>query len=116
MRHLKKGRKFHRKKGQRKAFLKTLANNLILEEKISTTEARAKELKKMVEKMITLGKKQTVASLRLLMARLPKASAEKIYYVIAPRYKSRRGGYLRITKGYKTRKRDGSSLAVIEFV
>lgn len=116
MRHLKKGRKFHRKKGQRKAFLKTLAGNLILEDKILTTEERAKELKSFVEKMVTLGKKQDVASLRLLIARLPKASAEKMYYVIAPRYKSRRGGYLRITKGIKTRKRDGSKVAVIEFV
>lgn len=116
MRHSKAGRKFHRKKGQRKAFLKTLASNLILEEKILTTEERAKDIKSFVEKLVTLGKKQNVASLRLLIARLPKVSAEKMYYVIAPRYKSRRGGYLRITKGEKTRKRDGSKVAIIEFV
>lgn len=116
MRHLKKGRKFHRKKGQRRAFIKTLASNIIMKEKVLTTEERAKEIKPVIEKLITLGKKQNVASLRLLIARLPKVSAEKMYYTIAPRYKSRRGGYLRITKGEKTRKRDGSSVAIIEFV
>ena len=81
-----------------------------------TTEARAKELKSVVEKLVTLGKKQTLASLRLLLARLPKKSAEKMYYIVAPRYKSRRGGYLRITKGAKPKKRDGSRVAIIEFV
>jgi large subunit ribosomal protein L17 len=116
MRHLKKGRKFHRKKGQRTALLKTLAGNLIIEEKITTTEAKAKEIKSKVEKLTTLAKKQKLADLRLLISRLPKKSAQKLFYEIAPRYASRRGGYLRITKGGLQRKKDGSKMAVIEFV
>lgn len=116
MRHLKKGRKFHRKKGQRTALLKTLAGNLIIEEKITTTEAKAKEIKSRVEKLTTLAKKQKLADLRLLMSRLPKKSAQKLFYEIAPRYASRRGGYLRIVKRGVQRKKDGSKMAVIEFV
>ncbi len=116
MRHLKKGRKFHRKKGQRKSFFKNLSNNLILKEKITTTEARAKEIKSLVEKLVTIGKKQDVSSLRALISKLSKKSAEKLYYEIAPRYKGRRGGYLRIIKSINRRKKDGGSLATIEFV
>lgn len=116
MRHLKKGRKFHRKKGQRKAFLKGLINNLIKYEKIETTEARAKEIKPITEKLITMGKKQNVAALRLIMSRLNKSAGQKIFYEIAPRYKDRKGGYIRITKGVKIRKNDGSKMARIELV
>ena len=117
MRHLKKTRKFHRKKGQRKALFKSLLNNLILREKIETTEAKAKEIKPRVEKIITLGKKQTLASLKLLISRLSlKKSAEKVYYEIAPKYKNRSGGYVRIIKKGKKRKDDGAAMAIIEFV
>lgn len=116
MKHIKKGRKFHRKVGQRTALLKTLASNLILEEKIKTTEAKAKEIKPVVEKLTTLAKKQKLADLRILMSRLPKKSAQKLFYEIAPRYKTRRGGYLRIIKSATARKTDGSKMAVIEFV
>jgi len=116
MRHLKTGRKFHRKKGQRNALLKTLASNLILAEKMTTTEAKAKEIKSAVEKLTTLAKKQKLADLRLLLSRLPKKSAQKLFYEIAPRYASRRGGYLRIIKAGLQRKKDGSKMAVIEFV
>ncbi len=116
MRHLKKGRKFHRKKGQRKALFKGLINNLILKEKIETTEAKAREVRPKMERLITLGKKQNLASLRLLISRLNKKAAQKIYYQIAPRYKDRRGGYIRIIKGAKRRKKDGAKMAVIEFI
>jgi large subunit ribosomal protein L17 len=116
MRHGKKGRKFGRKKGKRRAFLKGLAHNLILKERMETTEARAKEVRPFVEKLITLAKKQTLANLRLLLARLPRSSAEKLYFDIARRYEQRKGGYLRIVKQMKRRKRDGSSVALIEFV
>jgi len=115
MRHLKKTKKFHRKKGQRRALFKSLINNLILKEKIQTTEAKAKALKSMTEKMITLAKKQSLASLRTIASRLPKKSAFKLYYEIAPRYTTRKGGYLRIIKAMK-RKKDGSQMATIEFV
>lgn len=116
MKHLKAGRKFHREKGQRKALFKGLMNNLALKEKIETTEAKAKEIRPMIEKMITMGKKQNLAALRNLLSRLPKKSAEKIYYEIAPRYSKRSGGYTRITKTAELRKNDAAKMAVIEFV
>ena len=116
MRHGKKGRKFGRESGQRRAFLKGLLNNLIMRESIETTEPRAKELRPKMEKLLTLAKKQTMASFRLLLSRLPKQSAQKLYYEIAPRYVDRKGGYLRIIKGMKRRKRDSAKMAIIEFV
>jgi large subunit ribosomal protein L17 len=116
MRHLKRGRKFHRKKGQRIALFKALFNNLVLREKIETTEAKAKEIKPRVEKLITLGKKQNLKSFRLLLSRMDKKAAEKIYFVLSPRYENRKGGYVRIIKSAKKRKKDGARMAVIEFV
>lgn len=116
MKHLKKGRKFHREKGQRRAFLKGLVNNLVLRERIETTEARAKEIRPIVEKLIAIGKKQDIASLRLLTARLAKKAGQKLYYDIAPRYNDRRGGYVRIVKSAKRRKDDGAKMAIVEFV
>lgn len=116
MRHLKKGRKFGLKRGKRHSFLRILAGNFIMREKIKTTEARAKELKPIVERFVTYGKKQNVASLRLLIQKLPKDAAQKMYYEIAPRYTNRKGGYTRITKVMKARKHDASKMAIIEFV
>lgn len=116
MRHHDNKRKFGLKKGPRKSFLKILSNNLISHGKIVTTEARAKELKSLVERFITYGKKQNVIGLRSLLRTLPKAAASKIYYEIAPKYIDRNGGYTRITKQSKARKHDGSKMATIEFV
>lgn len=115
MRHLKKIKKFHRKKGQRKALFKSLLNNLILKEKILTTEAKAKALKSMTEKLITSAKKQNLTALKILLSRLPEKSAFKLYHEVAPRYLNRKGGYLRVIKAMR-RKKDGSQTAVIEFV
>ena len=109
-------RKFHRTKSPRRAFLQGLANNLIMKEKMKTTVARAKEVKPLVERFVTIAKKQDVAGLRRLLAKLPKQSANKLYYDIAPRYKERKGGYLRITKESTTRKRDAAPKATVEFV
>ncbi len=116
MRHLRKNRKFHRIKGQRNALLKALAGNLIIRGKMETTEAKAKEIKSIVEKLITLAKKNNLSTLRILLAWLPKKSAQKIFYEIAPKYKDRKGGYLRIIKSGKPRQKDGAKLAIIEFV
>jgi large subunit ribosomal protein L17 len=116
MRHQKKGRKFHRKRGQRRALFRVLLNNLILKEKILTTEAKAKEIRSRLEKLISIAKRGDLASLRLLLARLSKKSAEKLYYELAPRYKETNGGYLRIIKSMRRRKGDGSKMAMIEFV
>lgn len=117
MRHLKKGKKFNRKVGDRRAFIKGLVSNLILKERIETTEARAKAIRPAIEKLVTIGKRQNLASLRLLLARVfSKKVAEKLYYEIAPRYKDRAGGYTRIIKTSNMRKRDGVKVARIEFV
>lgn len=115
MRHQKENRKFGRRRGQRRAFLKGLEHNLIMRERIATTEARAKEIRPQVERLITHGKKQNLAALRLLMKKLPKASAYKLYHEIAPRYQERRGGYLRIKKNSRMRA-DGAAMATIEFI
>ncbi len=109
-------RKFGRVRGRRKSFLKTLENNLIMRGKIKTTEARAKEIRPEVERLVSLAKKQNLASLRLLLSKLPKASANRLYYDIAPKYQDRPGGYLRIMKTAERRKRDAAKQAIIEFV
>lgn len=116
MRHLKKGKKFGRKTGQRKAFMKGLAANLVRHEKITTTETRAKELRSLAERLVTHGKKEGVFSLRLLRVYLPKKEALKMKEVIAPRYAKRNGGYTRIIKQAARRKGDAARTATIEFV
>ncbi len=117
MYHAKKGKKFGLIVNRRKSFLKNLANNLIRKGKIETTETRAKAIRPIVEKMVTLAKKQNLASRRLLISRLKSpVTAKKLYDVLAPKYQDRKGGYLRITKLGKARKRDGAKTATIEFV
>lgn len=116
MKHQKQGRKFGRKKGQRVAFKKSLMTNLIEKERISTTEARAKEIKPAIEKLVSKAKKQDVAALRLLIARLSQKPALKLFYDIAPRYKERPGGYTRIIKTATIRKGDAAGICIIEFV
>ncbi len=117
MRHQKEGKKFHRLSGDRRHFLRNLASDLIRTGKIKTTESRAKALRPLVEKMITLAKKQDLASRRFLISRLHnQRTSKKLFEQIAPRYSERRGGYLKITKTALTRKRDGSRWAIIEFV
>lgn len=115
MRHQRKGRKFGRKTDQRKAFLKSLAVNLILRGKIKTTEARAKEMRQVVERLITKTKKGDLAGIRLAGRFLPTAALNKLVKEIAPRYKERVGGYTRITKlGLRTS--DSAPMVFIELV
>lgn len=117
MRHKKEGRKFHRKTGQRKAFVRSLMLNLFKVGKIKTTEARAKEIKPLVEKAITLAKKQDLASRRLLLSRLhDKKIVQKVYDDLAVKYMDRKGGYTRIIKLGITRKRDATKMVEISFV
>jgi large subunit ribosomal protein L17 len=117
MRHLKKGKKFHRVTGRRRSFLRNLANDLVRAGRIETTEARAKAIRPIVEKLVTLAKKGTLASRRLVIARLQNGrTAAKLVDEIAPRYAARAGGYLRVTKLAKPRKRDSAPTARIEFV
>jgi len=87
-----------------------------MENSIQTTEARAREIRPRVEKLVTIAKRGDLAALRLLMKRVPKDSAYKLYNELGPKYKDRKGGYVRIIKTADTRKRDGVSKVVIEFV
>ena len=115
MKHLKKGRKFGRTRDQRLALLRTLAFQLIMNERLKTSEAKAKELKPLIEKMITLAKAGNLSSRRRLTSRLPGAAAAKMIKVIAPRFAQRPGGYTRIMK-LAPRSSDSSRRAIIEFV
>ncbi len=117
MRHHDNKRKFGRTKNARNALMKGLALALIAHGKIETTEARAKELRPMIEKLVTLANKGTMSSLKLVVARLynQKGSANKLVKDIAPKYKDQNGGYTRITK-LAPRAGDASKMAVIEFV
>ena len=114
MKHGKRGRKFGRKRAGRRALLKNLAANLILKEKIKTTEAKAREIRPLVEKLITKSKKQNLALIRYLAEHLPVKARKKIMD-LGKRYQERPGGYLRIIK-LGPRKRDAAKMAIIEFV
>lgn len=115
MRHHNANRKLGRKSGQRRALLSSLAYSLAVKGKIKTTEAKAKELRPYMEKLVTIGKKETLASRRTLESRVGAEAAKKIAKEIAPEYKDRAGGYTRITK-LVPRLSDGAPMAVIEFV
>jgi large subunit ribosomal protein L17 len=116
MRHHNQNRKFGRERGQRIALMRSLARSLVLKGKITTTEAKAKELRPVVEKLVTRGKNPTVANRRLLVARFGgDEKAAKEVETIAKKYEGRAGGYTRVVK-LGQRKSDGSPMAVIEFV
>jgi large subunit ribosomal protein L17 len=115
MKHKKTGRKFGKKTNARRALMKSLAYNLILNEKIKTTEAKAKELRPYVEKFVTRAKKDTIANNRLIISIIGKDGAKKLFSEIAPKHKDRKGGYTRITK-LPPRKGDAAKMAIIEFV
>lgn len=117
MRHHNTNRKFGRLRNQRKALLRSLALSLVAHEKIKTTEAKAKELRPYIEKLITRGKDNCLFARRLLIARLGNdtLAGNKIVNEIAVRYKERKGGYTRITK-LPRRAGDASPMAIIEFI
>ena len=117
MRHLKKGKKFNRKTGERRTFLRNLVLNFVRNGKIETTESRAKAIRPVVERLVTHAKKQTLAARRLILSRVHnKEVAEKLLGDLGQRYAGRSGGYTRIVKLGKSRKRDGARLARIELV
>lgn len=116
MRHQKAGRKLDRKKGPRKALLKGLALNFILYEKVKTTEAKAKELRPYIERLISIAKDNSLVTRRRLLKELGLENAvRKALEVYGPKYKDRNGGYTRIVK-IGPRKGDGAEMAQIEFV
>lgn len=121
MNHLGRSRKFGRIKKQRVAMLKTLLGSFIMREKITTTVAKAKEIKPMVDKLITkskkIGKDETkkVAVLRDLRKELPLGAVKKITGEFGSKFSGRNSGYTRVTQ-IGQRKSDGAKMAVIEFV
>ena len=116
MRHRISGRKFNRRSSERKALLVSLAKSLLKYEQIITTLPKAKDLRPIVEKMITLGKNNTVASRRNLFSKLRDNSlVSKVFGTLADRYANRNGGYTRIVKcGF--RQGDMAPVAVIELL
>ncbi len=117
MRHHRAKRKFGREAGERRALLRSLARALILKGAITTTTARAKEVRPFVERLVTLGKRGTLASRRVILSRLggDRGAARKIAGEIAGRFTTRSGGYTRITK-LGRRGDDAREEARIEFV
>jgi len=117
MKHHKKQRKFGRVRKVRTALLRSLIRSLVLHERIETTIAKAREIRPLTEKLVTLAKKDTLASRRAIASRLGNDTevSAKLHDTIAPRYKDRAGGYTRITKlgVYRDATRDK---AIIEFV
>ena len=116
MRHAKKGRKLGSDASHRKAMLRSLAASLLANERIKTTEARAKEVRTLTERIITWGKRGDVHSRRLALAEIgDRALAHKVFDDIADRYSEREGGYTRILK-LGPRKGDGAPMVIIELV
>lgn len=114
--------KLNRRSDQRKAMLRDLVTALIIHERIETTLVKAKELKRLADKMVTLGKKNTLASrrkaaqtIRFLDADNDKNALQKLFDDIAPRYQERQGGYTRVFK-LGPRRGDSTEMAIIEFV
>jgi len=116
MRHGFKGRRFARSVSHRKAMFANLAASLIEHEQIVTTLEKAKDLRPVVEKLVTLGKRGDLHARRQVIAQIGNEPlVKRLFETIAPRYAQRNGGYLRIMKaGF--RKGDNAALAVIEFV
>ncbi|WP_040203272.1 50S ribosomal protein L17 [Neobacillus jeddahensis] len=117
-------RKLGRTSAQRKAMLRDLTTDLIINERIETTETRAKELRSTVEKMITLGKRgdlharrQAASYIRNEVANAENGqdAVQKLFADIAPRYQERQGGYTRIMK-LGPRRGDGAPMVIIELV
>ena len=116
MRHRVAGRKLQRTSAHRAAMFRNMAAALIKHEQITTTLAKAKELRPYTEKLITLAKKGGLSNRRLAHARLmDDAQLVKLFDVIAPRYADRNGGYCRVVKA-GVRASDAAAMAVIEFV
>lgn len=117
MRHHNKNRKFGRNTKARGALMKGLALSLIKAGRIRTTEAKAKELRPFMEKLVTRAKTDTLASRRVIVSRLMNRAPEVkiLMSEIAPRFKEVAGGYTRVLK-LPPRKSDGAKMALIEFV
>lgn len=116
MKHLKKGRKFGRERKVRRSFFRSLLNNFTEKEKIITTEARAKEIRPFIEKIITRAKIDSISNRRFVLKMLGPKQTKKMFEKIAPKYKERKGGYTRITKLGRRKSSDASPMAMISLV
>ncbi len=116
MRHNKAGRRLGRKTSHREAMFRNMVTSLLSHEKITTTDAKAKEIRSVAEKMITLGKRGDLHSMRLAASYIrEKSVVTKLFTTIAPRYKERSGGYTRIIK-LGIRQGDTAPISLIELV
>ena len=119
MRHQKKGRKLNRTASHRKALFSNLASSLVLHKKITTTNAKGKELRSYVERLVTYAKKGDVHGRRLIQKKIPgkrgKEIANILIHDIAPVYTDRQGGYTRLIK-LNNRKNDNAPVSLIEFI
>ncbi|MBB5706985.1 50S ribosomal protein L17 [Sphingopyxis panaciterrulae] len=116
MRHKSGGRKLQRTSAHRTAMFRNMSASLIKHEQITTTVAKAKELRPYVEKLVTLAKRGGLANRRLAQSRLmDDAQLVKLFDVLAERYKDRNGGYTRVIKA-GIRASDAAPIAIIEFV
>src|SRR5215813_3612 len=115
MRHLNRGRKLNRTSAHRKALFRNLVLSLVKHERIKTTDAKAKELRRYADRMVTLGKRGDVAARRLAFAFMQSRDAVKrLFDEIAPRFKERNGGYTRVVK-FGFRRGDAAPLSIVEF-
>jgi len=115
VRHLKQGRKLSRTSAHRKALLRNLAISLIRHERIRTTDAKAKELRRFADRLVTLGKRGDLSARRRAAALLASREAvKKLFDVIAPRFKDRPGGYTRVVK-FTRRVGDAAPISIVEF-
>jgi large subunit ribosomal protein L17 len=116
MRHLKAGRKLNRTSAHRKALLRNLVTSLIERERIRTTDAKAKELRRVVERLVTLGKRASLHARRQAASFVrTRAAVRKLFDDIAPRFSNRAGGYTRIIK-LGRRAGDAAPMSIVEFV
>lgn len=115
MRHRKKKNKLTRSKDQRRILLRSLVSSLILKERITTTESKAKKLKPFLEKTISRARKDTLANRRLLLKDFSERVVSKLFKELGPRYQNRPGGYSRIIK-ISPRKTDSAEIAIIELI
>ena len=116
MRHRKSGRQLNRNSSHRQAMFKNMAGSLVKHELIKTTLPKAKELRRVIEPLITLAKQDSVANRRLAFARTgDKEVVGKLFNELGPRYEARPGGYIRILKcGFRTG--DNAPMAYVELV
>ena len=119
MRHQKKGRKLNRTASHRKALFSNLAASLVIHKKIKTTEAKGKELRTYVERLVTYAKRGDIHGRRLIQKRISgkrgKEIANILLHDIAPAFADRQGGYTRLIK-LNNRKNDNAPVSLIEFV